>query len=145
MKEYIPILENFTHVFKQNLGNLQNIYSMKLSYHMVSAVQYSYAILCGVRVVDRRGKLLEIISPPGFSFMFSDVQLKSEEVQYGITLLPWLQRLSKHSHECSMLAKEDEKKRQGTIVAHEEQHREVRVYTYVSLRSSVMIILVSTL
>ena len=57
----------------------------------------------------------------GFFFL----QLKTEEVQYGNTLLPWLQRVSKHNHECFMIAKKDEELRRQIIVHHEDQYQKV--------------------
>ena len=53
------------------------------------------------------------------------MQLKTEEVQYGNILLPWLQKITKHSQECYKVAKEDEETRRQISVAHENQYQKV--------------------
>jgi rRNA-processing protein FCF1 len=53
------------------------------------------------------------------------LQLKTEEVQHGNTLLPWLQRVSKHSHECYVVARKDEELRRQIVVHHEDKYQQV--------------------
>ena len=58
------------------------------------------------------------------------LQLKTEEVQYGNTLLPWLQRVSKHRHEYYVVARKDEEQRRQIIVHHEDKYQQVRQLPY---------------